>query len=103
MDDRDEFGPGIQKPAELVHVELAGVVDGDDADGRARLLGRDLPGDNVGVVLERGENDLVALTEEPRPKLEATRLIASVVPRVKMISRECGALRNFATFSRASS
>ena len=38
-----------------------------------------------------------------RPNVCATRLIASVVPRTKMISREFGALRNFCTFSRASS
>ena len=35
-----------------------------------------------------------------RPKLWATRLMPSVVPRVKMISRSWAALRNWRTRSR---
>ena len=38
-----------------------------------------------------------------RPNVEATRLMASVVPRVKMISRVEAALRKAWTFARAAS
>ena len=72
---------------------------------RAPRGGRDhLPGNEVGVVLQRRDDDLVVRPAGlPRPQLCATRLMASVVPRVKMISRVEAAFRKRRTRSRAPS
>jgi hypothetical protein len=56
------------------------------------------------MVLKPGDDDLVVLFSTfRRPQLLATRLMPSVVPRTKTISRVEEALRKRRTFSRAPS
>ena len=79
-------------------------VIGDDDELRARAPARELPRDDVRVVLETREEDLVALLQDRGcAKPAATRLIASVVPRVKTTSFGARAPRKRATFARAPS
>ena len=61
--DRDELGARPDELLELVEQQLAGVVDGRDAQTGAPLLADHLPGDDVGVVLHRRDEHLVALAE----------------------------------------
>ena len=87
-----------------VEEELAVVIDGDDLQLRPGLGGELLPGHDVGVVLEVRDHDLVAGADVlRRPQLCATRLIASVVPRVKTTFSADGAPRKSATVARAPS
>ncbi len=58
--DRDDPGPGREEPLERGHVHLAGVVDRGDPQRRALLLAQHLPGHDVRVVLETGDQHLVA-------------------------------------------
>ena len=67
------------------------------------FLAQHLPRDDVGVVLHAGDEDLVAAFTKARPKLCATRLIASVVPRTKTISRTSAAFMKARTFRRTPS
>ena len=74
--------------AKAFEVDHAASVHGHDLDDRAGLPGDQLPGHDVGVVFERGEQDLVAGPAGAAAQYDcATRLIDSVVPRVKMTSR----------------
>ena len=67
---RQDLGLLVQQRAELREVELPVVGEGDVAEDRAGHLRRELPGDDVRVVLHIGEQDLVALLEElPPPAL----------------------------------
>ena len=62
---------------ERVELELAGVVDRDVAEARARLARDELPRDEVRVVLELGDHDDVArpeVLETPRVGDEVDRL-----------------------------
>ena len=61
-----------------------------------------MPGHDIGVMLHDREHDLVALADMGEAdRTTATRLIASVAPRVKTISSIEPALRKARTFSRA--
>ena len=87
MGDCDELRARRQQLHELVEQQLAALVDRRHLQRAAGLLAHHLPRDDVGVVLERGDRG------SRRPALKrgraydcATRLIASVVPRTKMIS-----------------
>ena len=60
MDGRDDLGLGADQALELVHLQLAVVVDGDDAELGPGLLADDLPRHDVGVVLHRRDQHLVA-------------------------------------------
>ena len=64
------------------------IIHGRDFQHRARLRAELLPGHDVGVMLEPGDDDLVALPMFWRPQLCATRLMASVAPRTNTISSE---------------
>ena len=58
----------------------------DEAQLRADALREQLPGHEVAVVLHLGEQNHVAGVEKFPPQAWATRLMPSVVPRVKIIS-----------------
>jgi len=45
---------------ELRHQQIAGVVDRCDFQDRTRLLGKQLPRDDIGVVLQMSDNNLIA-------------------------------------------
>ena len=65
---RDDLDRALaREPVERVELELAGVVDRDVAEARARLAGDELPGDEVRVVLELGDHDGVAGAEVLEP------------------------------------
>ena len=55
-----------------------------DLERRANFEGELLPGDEIGVMVECGHDDLVAGGEIWRPHDVATRFSASVVPLVKI-------------------
>ena len=61
--DGDELGRGAQQPLVFVEDHLAAVVHGRDAQTGARLGDELLPGHDVRVVLELGDDDLVALAD----------------------------------------
>ena len=66
----DELGTGGKQSLEGHEVDLAARRDGRDNDLGAGALGDDLPRHDVGVVLEMGEQDLVAgLEVGPAPAL----------------------------------
>jgi hypothetical protein len=100
--ERDELRAPQQR-VEVVEDERAVVVDFDEAQFGAGLGGEQLPRHEVRVVLDLRGEDRVAGFEVLRPQLKLTRLIASVVLRVQMISSECAALTKRATLTRASS
>ena len=87
-----------------VEVEPAVVGELDEPEHDASTPGQHLPGHEVGMVLELAER---RSRRRPGgavcPQLCATRLIASVVPRVKTIWPESATPRNRAIFSRAPS
>ncbi len=56
----DDPGALRDEAVQGVEIEAALVGDRQRLDHRTRALGRQLPGDDVAVVLERGEQDLVA-------------------------------------------
>ncbi len=58
--DRDQPGARGEQATVGVHVELAGIVDRDDPDARTRGLAGHLPGHDVGMMLQAGQDDLVA-------------------------------------------
>ena len=61
--DGHQLGPRPDEAFELVEQQLAGVVDGRDPETGAPLLADHLPGDDVGVVLHRRDEHLVARAE----------------------------------------
>ena len=66
----DELGAGGEQALESHEVDFAARCDGCDDDLGAGALGDHLPRDDVGVVLEMGEQDLVAgLEVGPAPAL----------------------------------
>ena len=75
---RDDLDRALARElVERVELELAGVVDRDVAEARARLARDELPGDEVRVVLELGDHDGVAgaeVLEPPRVGDEVDRL-----------------------------
>ena len=93
-----------QQRIELGQVEHAFVAgDGQVGELRAGALGEQLPRHEVAVVLHLREQDHVAGFEIFRAPGLATRLMPSVVPRVKMISSALRALMNLAARVRAAS
>ena len=64
MRDGDHFGPLVQQVFVLVDDELAALVHRDDADLRTAFLRRDLPRNDVGMVLHLRDQDLVAFFDE---------------------------------------
>ena len=54
----------VEQVVEVRGVERAVVVDGDDGEFGAKALAGALPGDDVGVVFERGQQDAVAGFED---------------------------------------
>ena len=89
-------GEGVGDP---FGTQAAVVVDVDRRPRRAPVRSANAaPRQQVGVVLGAGQHDLVAAGDVGRrPRLEATRLMASVVPLVKTTSAGLVALRNRAT------
>jgi len=80
MHDRDDFGARGEEAVKFVHEQFAALVHGNDADFGAGLFGDELPGNDVGVVLHRGEEDFVAGLEEssaPRGRDEIDALRGS--------------------------
>ena len=59
----DEPGAGSEQLLVLVEPNLPVVVDRDDLEHRARLRAELLPGHDVGVMLEPGDDDLVVLAD----------------------------------------
>ena len=60
----NDFRAVAQQAVEFVHRQFATIVHGDHADDRAGLLGDKLPGDDVGMVFHRREDDFVAGFQE---------------------------------------
>ena len=56
----DELRARREHALEHVEVDVARLVEGDDREARALLLAEHLPGHDVRVVLEAGDEDLVA-------------------------------------------
>ena len=63
VDDRDHLRPLGQELLEGFEVERAVVVDRRPLDHRAAPFAMEVPGHDVGVVLEDGDDDLVALPD----------------------------------------
>jgi hypothetical protein len=59
MAEGDQLGARRQQPGELLEHELAGIVHRSDAQPRPFLFAKQLPGDDVRVVLDGGDEDLV--------------------------------------------
>ena len=57
----------IQEPMVFLQNDLAAIVDRDRANHRAAFFRDELPRDDVGVVLERREQNLIAVLEKLRP------------------------------------
>ena len=87
---RDDPRPLAEQLLEPADVERAVVADRRDDELRARLLAEQLPRNDVRVVLEPGDQHLVARLRGAGRSSLATRLIDSVVPRVKTISARRG-------------
>jgi hypothetical protein len=62
-EDADAVAAGLERRLEGVQVEDAAVVEGDRLDRGPRFAADDLPGHDVGVVLEPGDQHLVARRE----------------------------------------
>ena len=60
MDDGDDSSARRQQLVKFVHKQLAAVVEGDDFEFRAGLLGQELPGDDVGMMLHARDDDFIA-------------------------------------------
>ena len=76
--DADQFGLRGEQFLVFIQQEVAFIVHGDDAEHDAALQGLELPGDDVAVVLHRGDDDLVAclhlrLTEGGCQQVDALR------------------------------
>ena len=59
---------GLRQLFEFVEEEIAVVIDGRPFDDGAAALAVEMPGHDVGVVLEDGEHDLVALVDHQAAK-----------------------------------
>ena len=75
-------GAGAEHLVGGVEPERAVVVDRDEPQGRARAGGQLLPGEQVGVVLHLGDDDLVAGTEPEGLRRVAAAAEARVRERV---------------------
>ena len=63
MRDRHQPRPRRQQPVELIQDEFAVLVDGRHDQGAARGVAHHLPGHDVGVVLQRRDEDLIARSQ----------------------------------------
>ena len=63
MRDRDDAAARREQALELLHTDLAGPVDRHDLQARLLLLAEQLPRHDVRMVLERGDDDLVAFAD----------------------------------------
>ena len=61
--DGHQLGTRRQHPLVFVHHQLAGLVDGHDSEDDALFLAEHLPGNDVGVMLHVGNDDLIAGAE----------------------------------------
>jgi hypothetical protein len=82
-----------EQPSVLVHDQIATVVDGHHLESRALLLAEHLPGHDVGVVLDRRDDDLVARADGRAPEARRHEVDRSVAWRTNTISRREAALR----------
>ena len=57
---RQQFRPWTDQLFERLEVDFTGLRDRDDLERRARLLAQQLPGHDVRVMLERGNQNLIA-------------------------------------------
>ena len=64
MHDSYQLRPLVQKPVVLVEQQLARIVHRNHAQARALFFAEHLPGHDVGVMLHRGDDDLVAGADE---------------------------------------
>ena len=99
--DREHLRALGEQRVEVREVERPSSVSGMYRSSAPVACAGELPGHDVRVVLHLGEEDLVARLRNFRPQPWATRLIDSVVPRVKTIVRGSAAPKNEATSSRA--
>ena len=60
MGDGDQLGVGTEHLFVLVHEQFSGVVNGHDPQIGSLFLAQHLPGNDVGVVLHVGDDDVVA-------------------------------------------
>ena len=58
--DGHQLGAGAQHRLELVHQQLAGLVDGDHSQYGPLFLAKDLPRNDVGVVFHVGDDNFIA-------------------------------------------
>ena len=71
--ERDDLRARRQQPRERVEIDLAALVDRHDPQPRAGLLAQHLPRHDVGVVLEPGDEDLVARRSASAARSSARR------------------------------
>ena len=64
MRDGDEFRSLVQQSVVFVQHQFAGVVHRNHAQRRALFFAQHLPGNDVGVMLHRRDDDLVAGADE---------------------------------------
>ena len=81
MDEGHQLRPRAKQLFELVHLQLAAVVDGRNAETGVCLLAQQLPRDDVRMVLHMGDENLVPradvlTTEALRHEIDAFRRIA---------------------------
>jgi hypothetical protein len=65
----NELGARTQEVGEPVEQQVPPAVDRGDLEDSAGLLGQHLPGHDVGVVLEVGDEDLVGFSQVLAPGL----------------------------------
>lgn len=97
----NELRSAGQESVELVESQAAIVLYVQYSYAGTRALCRQLPRNQTRVMLRYGKDHFVSGTEVSAPQDAATRLMASVVPRVHTISSGPRAFTNFATFSLA--
>ncbi len=85
MRDGDDLRLLVEQPVELIHEELAVVVDGDHAQDRAGGVAEHLPRHDVGVVLHVGDENLVA-----RPERRAAEAVGDEVDGLRRAAGEDG-------------
>ncbi len=66
--DGDDLGARAEELFEFVEEEIAIVIDGGPFDDGAAALAVEMPGHDVGMVLEDGEDDLIALVDHQAAK-----------------------------------
>ncbi len=63
LSEGDEARLGTEQLVIFVEQDLSGVVHGGDAQARASFGAEHLPGNDVGVVLEPGDDDFIAFVD----------------------------------------